>query len=228
MYLCDSVIVFCSFLIPIGMPSMLRRLWILDTVLCSTTDVPVCTPSAQVLSFDKESRGGVITDGKHHVKVIFGVDIIEHHVNKGIPLEKMWGGIITLRKFSLYLDINLCTKYAEFLFQIDDFVYHGGEGGILSCGVVDVHTEGSVQSRMYSLLKDHGIMQGCEMVEGVQGGSRTISLLEGLGVRSQNQEAKESIWSQDLGATQASTQSQPQWSREGVFVSAVYLQATCL
>lgn len=207
---------------------MLRRLWILDTVLCSTTDVPVCTPSAQVLSFDKESRGGVITDGRHHVKVIFGVSIIEHHMDKGIPLEKMWGGIITLRKFSLYLDINLYTKYAEFLFQIDDFVYHGGEGGILSCSVVDVHTEGSVQSRMYSLLQDHGIMQGCEMVEGVQGGSRAISLLEGLGVRNQVEEAQESMWSQDLESTQASTQGEPQESREGLSVSEVYVHASCL
>lgn len=191
---------------PTGMPSMLRRLWILDTVLCSTTDVPVRTPSAQVLSFDKESHGGVITDGRHNVKVTFGVDIVEHHEKKGIPLEKMWGGIITLREFSLYLDINLLSKYAEFFFQIDDFVYHGGEGGILSSSLLDVHTEESVQSRMYSLLQHHGVMQGSNMVGSEQGGSRVIRLLEGLGLQSQ-EEAQESMWSQNLGSVQAVTQS---------------------
>lgn len=190
------------------MPSMLRRLWILDTVVCSTTDVPVRTPSAQVLSFDKESHRGVITDGRHHVKVKFGVGIVEHHKEKGIPLEKMWGGIITLREFSLYLDINLFTKYAEYFFQIDDFVYHGGEGGILSSSVQDVHTEGSVQSRMYSLLQHHGVIQSGEMVGSEQGGSRVICLLEGLGLQSQ-EEAQESMWSQNLGSTQAVTQSKP-------------------
>ena len=199
---------------------MLRRLWILDTVLCSTTDVPVRTPSAQVLSFDKESCKGVITDGKHHAKVTFGEDIIQRHKNKGIPLEKMWGCIITLREYSLYLDINLLTKYAEFFFQIDDFAYHGGEGGILSCNVVDVHTEESVQSRMYSLLQDHGIMQGSKMVGGEQGGSRAISLLEGLGVQYNKEEAQESVCSQDLGSTQSSTQGKPQGTGS---VSEVYM-----
>ena len=187
---------------------MLRRLWILDTVLCSTADVPVRTPSTQVLSFDKESRRGVITDGRHCVKVTFGVDIVEQHKKKGIPLEKMWGGIITLREFSLYLDINLLTKYAEFFFLIDDFVYHGGEGGILSSTVLDVHTEGSVQSRMYSLLQHHGVMQGGKMVGSEQGESRVICILEGLGLQSQ-EEAQQSMLSQNLESAQAVTQSKP-------------------
>lgn len=191
---------------------MLRRLWILDTVLCSAQDMHVHTPSAQVLSFDRKSLKGVITDGKHHVKVKFGEGVIKRYSDKGILLEKKWGGIITVRKYSLCLDINLATKYAEFFFNINDFVYHGGEGGILTCSVVDVHTDERVQSKMYAVLQDQGVLQGQEMVGAERSGNMAISLVEGLGLQ---HSLEESTSSQDLGSTQASTQGEPLGSKGG-------------
>ena len=187
---------------------MLRRLWIHDTILCSAQ---VHTPSAQVLSFDRNSLKGALTDGKHQVKVRFSEDVIQRYEDKGILLEKKWGGIITLRRYSLCLDINLATKYAEFYFNIDDFVYHGGEGGVLTCSVVDVHADKHVQSKLCAVLQEQGILQGQEMVGGEQSGSMTISLVEGLGVQqpSQEEDVEDSGWSQDLGSTQASTQGEP-------------------
>ena len=178
-------------------PSLLRRQWIFNTVLAkSRSEIPEPTPVGLLLDFKASDRSGVITDGATKIKTMFSQELVDEYVEKGYPFESLKGGMMTLKKYGVYLHVFTSERVAEFYVHIEDLCYHGGEGSSVNWTVDFSHDNRGVRDRIIKLLEQHSILEDGKVTLGSgEDEVREYPIFENLGV-------EKSLLSQELDSTQ--------------------------